>query len=576
MDFFKLIGTFILDYFAVFLGFVIVVAFILFVYDRYIQRRHALLISYPVIGRFRYLFEALREPLRQYFAEESFYESKDKIDWVYKAAKDRPNFVSFSVAQPFNESRFLLKHSQNVLNDDEVSSDFGVVFGKNREIPFVSKTPVIRSAMSDGALSPEAVRAFSLGGAKGGFVINIGEGSLTSNHLFTHRPKLGECDYLEVIKPTAFANFVYDLADKLTNRNVAAKLFRTILLHKKTQNTYIFDPDTRVLFRVNWSASLEAFPTKVPSDLPDMIFQMSSGLYGVRDSNGNFDEDRFKKVMRFCKMCEIKIAQGAKQTGGKLAGKKVSADIAYYRGVAEGKDLFSPNRFPYAKTTDELLEFIQKLQTLSGKPVGFKIVVSDVESSEDLIKAIANRKANGKNIPDFITIDSSEGGSATAPLELMESIGLNTTNSLYIVDMLVRKYNLKDDIKLVATGKVLTPDDIAILLSLGADAVGIARGFMMSGGCIRARLCSGYGSHVCPIGMATQDEKARASYLVVKKGLEIANYHKNLLSGLKTILAVVGVDHISKLSRKNLSYRKDDGLYFDIDNYFRKKLNLEA
>jgi len=166
------------------LGLLIVVTFLYF-YDKYIQRKHALLINYPVIGRFRYFFEALREPLRQYFAEETFFESKDKVDWVYKAAKDKPNYQSFSVNQPFSGSRFIIKHASSVLNEDEVSEDTSVTFGKNREIPFVSHTPIIRSAMSDGALSPEAVRAFSIAGRDSKLTINTGEGSLTSNHLFT-------------------------------------------------------------------------------------------------------------------------------------------------------------------------------------------------------------------------------------------------------------------------------------------------------------------------------------------------------------------------------------------------------
>jgi len=128
---------------------------VLYIYDRFIQRRHQLLINYPIIGRFRYFFEALREPLRQYFAEETFYESRDKIDWVYTAAKDKPNYKSFSVSQPFSGSRFIAKHSVNVKNEDEVSDDFSVTFGEKREIPFVAKSPIVRSAMSDGSLSPE-------------------------------------------------------------------------------------------------------------------------------------------------------------------------------------------------------------------------------------------------------------------------------------------------------------------------------------------------------------------------------------------------------------------------------------
>ena len=547
----------------------------LFIYDKYIQRKHSLLINYPVIGRMRYLFEALREPLRQYFAEETFYQSKDKVDWVYKAAKDVPNYQSFSVNQPFSGARFIIKHVTNVLNDDEVSPDMSVTFGEKREKPFVSHTPFIRSAMSDGALSPEAVRAFSIAGANTKLTINTGEGSLTSNHLFTHKPDLNNCEYLEIVKSTPFAEFVFKLGDILFNRSVALKWYRTLLLNKKTQNTYIYDTTSHVLFRVNWNAPLDVFPQEVPEDIPNMIFQMSSGLYGVRDAHGAFDPLRYQKVMKFCRMTEIKIAQGAKQTGGKLAASKVNADIAYYRGVEEGRDLFSPNRFPYADSIAHLLDFVATLQELSGKPVGFKIVVSDAASVEEIVIEMAKRKKENKTLPDFISVDSGEGGSATAPLELMESVGLTTNNALYILDSVLKRHGIRDELKIIASGKILTPDDAIITLAMGADAIGIARGFMMSGGCIRARMCSGFGSHVCPVGMATQDKKKRASYLVIKKGRDIGNYHNNLIKSMKVLLAIMGVKHIQDLKKSHLSFKSANGeTYFDIDKYFAQKLHI--
>ncbi len=546
------------------------------IYDRFVQRQHSLLINYPVIGRFRYLFEALREPLRQYFAEENYYESRDKVDWVYKASKDVPNYKSFSVDQPFAQDRFIVKHATNVLNDDEVSNDFSVTFGAKREKPFVSKSPIIRSAMSDGALSPEAVRAFSLGASLSDYIVNTGEGGLTSNHLYTLRPDLRNAEYLEIIKSTPFAEFVFKVVAKIFNHAYAIKAYRRILLKdNSTENTYIYDPDTHVLFRVNWKAPIGVFPKSVPESLPDTIFQMSSGLYGVRDDKGNFDEERYAKVMRFCKMTEIKIAQGAKQTGGKLSAAKVNADIAYYRGIEEGKDLFSPNRFPFADNQENLLDFVGRLQEISGKPVGLKIVISDANEIDQLTAKAAIRKEAGLAIPDFITIDGGGGGSATAPLELMESVGLSTYNALYVIDAALRKHDMRDDIKVISSGKILTPDDVIITMSLGADAIGIARGFMMSGGCIRARMCSGYGGHKCPVGMATQDPKKRASFLVVKRAHRMANYHNNLIKGMKMMLAVMGFEHISQLSKKNLTFKNRSGeIYFDVDAHFKKKFYL--
>ncbi|OQX49708.1 MAG: FMN-binding glutamate synthase family protein, partial [Epsilonproteobacteria bacterium 4484_20] len=212
-----------------------------------------------------------------------------------------------------------------------------------------------------------------------------------------------------------------------------------------------------------------------------------------------------------------------------------------YRGIEEGKDLFSPNRFPYADTPEHLMNFIGRLQEISQKPVGVKIVISD-ENTIDRLAGVAKRKEEGLPIPDFITVDSGEGGSATAPLELMESVGLNTVNALYVLDTALRRHDLREDIRIIASGKILTPDDVIITMSLGADAVGIARGFMMSGGCIRARMCSGYGSHKCPVGMATQDPKKRASYMVVKQAYQISNYHNNLIKGMKMMLAIMGFE----------------------------------
>jgi len=575
MDTLHILWDIFLDFLEFFILGGLVVIFLLFIHDKYVQRKHALLINYPVIGRMRYLFEALREPLRQYFAEETFYDSKDKVDWVYKAAKDIPNYQSFSVSQPFGGSRFIIKHATNVLNEHEVDEDTSITFGENREIPFVSHTPIVRSAMSDGALSPEAVRAFSLAGANSNLTINTGEGSLTSNHLFTHRPDLDNSKYLEIVKSTKLAEFIFELGDIIFNRKVALKWYRNILLHKKTQNTYIYDTTSHVLFRVNWKAQLEDFPTEVPKDIPNMIFQMSSGLYGVRDENGEFDELRYQKVMKFCRMTEIKIAQGAKQTGGKLAGAKVTADIAHYRGVKEGENVFSPNRFPFADTTTHLLDFVERLQKLSSKPVGFKIVISDADAIDEMVKEMAKRKDEGRSLPDFISVDSGEGGSATAPLELMESVGLTTNNALYVLDTILKKYEIRRDIKIIASGKILTPDDAVISMCMGADAVGIARGFMMSGGCIRARMCSGFGSHVCPVGMATQDEKKRASFLVVKQGQEIGNYHKNLIKSMKVVLAVMGVKNVKDLNKSLLTFRNQNGeIFFDIDKYFHQKLHV--
>jgi hypothetical protein len=164
----------------------IVLSIVLFIYDKFIQRENQLLINYPLIGRLRYFFYLLRDPMRQYFGDEKFYESMDKLDWVYNASRDKINFASFSPAQPLPKPKFMLRHTNIVLNDDEVDNEFSVTFGENREKPFVANSVIARAPMSDGSISPEGTRAFVYGAKMGRFPINSGEGGLTSNFFVTH------------------------------------------------------------------------------------------------------------------------------------------------------------------------------------------------------------------------------------------------------------------------------------------------------------------------------------------------------------------------------------------------------
>jgi glutamate synthase domain-containing protein 2 len=560
-----------MNYFLLFTLFLIIA---LFIYDKYFQRRHQLLINYPVIGRFRYFLEALREPLRQYFANEDFYESKDKIDWVYSSSYGNSGYISFAPNQYQQNPKLLIKHSTIPLNEEEVEKDFRVTFGKNRKIPYISKSIISRSAMSDGAISPEGTRAFTKASFDGNFPINTGEGGLTSNFFLTH--KVSNQEYMQKIKLSSFDKKLYNIIYRVFNSYIAVRFFRRKLLKKDEIDTYIFDFDNLLFFRPDWSADFSKFPKNVPTDMPDIIFQMSSGLYGVRDENGNFCEDRYKKVLSFCKMTEIKLAQGAKQTGGKLTASKVTPSIAYYRGVKPYENLFSPNRFPYASSFEELFEFISKLQKLSNKPVGIKIVISSKKDFKEFAKEMRKREDNfGCGVPDFITIDGGDGGSATAPLFLMDRVGLSLKDSIYIANSVLVEYGLRENIKIIASSKILTPDDIIVTLSLGADFVSIGRGFMMSAGCIRAKMCSGEGSHSCPVGLATQKRSLRKSYLVYKQAAKIVNYHKALLNGVKTILSIMGKKSINDLDNSDLSFIDKNGfIYSNIDRYLEEKVKF--
>jgi len=105
----------------------------------------------------------------------------------------------------------------------------------------------------------------------------------------------------------------------------------------------------------------------------------------------------------------------------------------------------------------------------------------------------------------------------------------------------------------------LTPDDAIVLFGLGADYVGIARAFMMSAGCIRARECAGAHGRACPVGLATQDKKKRASFLIEKKAKNVASYHGQLLFGMRNLLAIMGVNHIVKINKSHLMFKDNTG-----------------
>jgi glutamate synthase domain-containing protein 2 len=347
-----------------------------------------------------------------------------------------------------------------------------------------------------------------------------------------------------------------------------------MVIEGKEGESYLFDEEAVLCYRVNWNAPLNDFPQEVPSDIPDVIFQMGSGLYGVRDKEGKFDPQRYQKTMRFARMTEIKMAQGAKQTGGKLLADKVSDAVAYYRGVEAHKDLFSPNQFPYAHTIEELFDFIGELKSLSQKPVGMKIVISSEDAFGEYAHLIKQRIEEGSSAyPDFITIDGSDGGSGAAPLEMMLSVGMDITKALYLADSTLRDLGVREHVKLIASEKVLTPDDAIVLFALGADYIGIARAFMMSAGCIRARECAGAHGRHCPVGLATQDKKKRASFLTEKKAVNVASYHNQLLQGVRQLLAVVGVNHLSKLNQSHLFFKDHTGkTYMDVERYFKESL----
>ena len=256
-----------------------------------------------------------------------------------------------------------------------------------------------------------------------------------------------------------------------------------------------------------------------------VIWQVGTGKFGCRDENGAFSERLFKEVSDNSKvaMIELKLMQGAKPgKGGILPASKITAEIAAIRNVPIGKDVISPSRHAEFDDVDGLFDFINLLRTTSGKPIGIKLVVGHIEEIEEIAEKMAVEKGRG---PDFITVDGGEGGTGAAPLILASHAGVPMKQAIAIVDWAMRKHGVRDDVHLFASGQIATPIDVVVAMALGADGVNIARGFMLSLGCIQALDCN---SNRCPTGIATQDKGLEKVLDVEAAAKRVANYVKTL------------------------------------------------
>jgi glutamate synthase domain-containing protein 2 len=281
----------------------------------------------------------------------------------------------------------------------------------------------------------------------------------------------------------------------------------------------------------------------------DIVFQFGTAKFGVRKKEGGFDNFKLEEAASHpqVKMFEIKLSQGAKPgKGGILPGVKVTEEIAKIRGIEVGKDAVSPNRHPEINNVEDLIGMINYVRNITGKPVGFKMAVGSFEFFEDLCNYI--NKIGVENAPDFITIDSADGGTGAAPMSLVDSMGLPISESLPKVVNIIKKHGLRERIKICASGKLVNPSEVAWALCVGADFVNSARGFMMALGCIQALQCN---KNTCPTGIATHNVKLQYGLDPTDKSIRVMNYANNMVKELETIAHACGVNNPRELTRKH-------------------------
>ena len=284
----------------------------------------------------------------------------------------------------------------------------------------------------------------------------------------------------------------------------------------------------------------------------DLVWEIGSGYFGCRDAEGRFDADKFadNAALDQVKMIEIKLSQGAKPGhGGVLPGPKVTPEIAAARGVPVGTDCVSPARHSAFSTPLELMAFVQKLRERSGgKPIGVKFAVGHPWEWFGMVKAMLETGI----APDFIVVDGGEGGTGAAPLEFSDHVGAPLREALMLVHNTLVGTNLRERIRIGASGKVITAFDVARTIAMGADWCNSARGFMFAIGCLQSQTC--HSGH-CPTGVATQDPQRMRALVVPDKAERVFLYHQNTLSVLKDMLSAAGLTHPRELGPEHVIRR---------------------
>ncbi|MBY0378286.1 MAG: FMN-binding glutamate synthase family protein [Gammaproteobacteria bacterium] len=440
-----------------------------------IQTKHAILRNFPILGHIRYMLELIRPEIQQYFIASNQSErpfNRETRALVYQRAKKARDTIAFGTQNDVRApGYFSIRHSlkPTVLSHDE---SYIMVGGPQCTQPYYASRLNV-SALSFGALSPNAIIALNKGAKMGNFAHNTGEGGLSPYHL----------------------------------------------------------------------------------QGGDIVFQLGTGLFGARTHDGRFCPEEFSKKAKLdvVKMIEIKLSQGAKPAhGGILPAIKVNQEVSTIRGIPMGKDCISPPMNPEFSTPEGLLQFVARLRELSGgKPVGFKLCVGIRSEFLSICKAMLKTGI----LPDFITVDGSEGGTGAAPLEFADHLGEPLFPALRFVRNALVGTNLKDKIRLICSGKVATGFDMIDKFCLGADMCNSARAMMFALGCLQSLQCN---ANTCPVGVATQNPRLAKGLVVSDKSVRVKNYHAATIASMLELAGAIGIHSLADLQPHHLFRQTGD------------------
>ncbi len=445
------------------------------------QTKQAIRHNYPLVGRFRYMFEHMGGFFRQYFFaldREEMPFNRAERSWAYRAAKNLDTTVAFGSTRNLNiPGTVIFVNCAFPTLEEDATKASSLIIGEGCLTPYQASSIYNISGMSFGSISRPAVLALSNGARMAGCWMNTGEGGLSPYHL---------------------------------------------------------------------------------EGGADLVYQIGTAKYGVRTAEGKLDDARLKRLAETdqVKMFELKMSQGAKPgKGGILPGSKVTEEVAQIRGIPMGKDSISPNRHEEITDNNELIDMLNHIREVTGKPVGIKTVIGSTQMLDELCSTIAARGLG--SAPDFITVDSADGGSGAAPQSLIDYMGLPLRESLPMLVDKLAEYGLKERVKVIASGKLITPSGVAWALCMGANFVVSARGFMFALGCIQAMQCN---KNTCPSGVATHDERLQQGLNPTDKAERVKNYALNMAHEVGVIAHSCGVKEPRELIRKHARVVEDNGL----------------
>ena len=461
---------------------------VLFIID-VTQTQSAVRRNFPVVGRFRGLFERLGEFFRQYFFamdREEMPFNRAERSWVYRAAKGVDTTVAFGSTKDLRPvGTLIFVNCPYPTLEKDAAETAECTIGPQSEHPYTTDRLFHVSGMSFGAISKPAVRALSRGTKRAGCWMNTGEGGLSPYHL---------------------------------------------------------------------------------EGGGDIVFQIGTAKYGVRTPDGGLDTTKLAEVAAHpqIRMFEIKLSQGAKPgKGGILPGVKVTEEIAGIRGIPVGQDSISPNRQPEVNSAGELLDFIDLVRRTTGKPVGFKAVVGAYGWLDQLFEEVWRRGI--ESAPDFITVDSGDGGSGAAPMPLIDNVGLPVRESLPLVVDILNAHGMRPRIRVIASGKMINPSGVAGALCLGADFVISARGFMFALGCIQALQCN---RNTCPTGVTTHDKRLQRGLVPEDKAERVRRYQQQIEKEVGLIAHSCGVPEPRRLRRMHCRIVQANGKSIPLDELY--------